>query len=113
MSEESDGCRIEKRGCGERGEQGERRVCYRLRSVFETVFAMLSPFFDAGKEWVGTSLQHLAFRIVRENFPELTNEEVIELVAAAHRAYIDNNPDCSDHLPRPDELRQLRVRSFE
>ena len=111
MVEEPGSRVVEQKGFKAHVERKERRVCYRLRSVFETVFEMLSPFFDVGKGWGGTSLQHLAFRIVRENFSELTNEEVIELVVAAHRAYIENNPDCSDHLPRPDELRLPHIRS--
>ena len=90
--------------CG--GKRSERRLSYRLRSVFETAFALLEPFFDAEKGWSGPSLEHLAFRLLRENFSELTSKEVHLLVVAAHRAYIDRYPHDSDHLPRPCELRQ-------
>lgn len=84
----------------------ERRRNQRLRTVFDTAFIMIEPFFDPAQGWGGHSLEHLAFRVVRENFPELTSEEVHSLVVAAHRVYIQRNPGSSDHLPRPEELRR-------
>lgn len=87
----------------------ERRRNQRLRTVFDTAFLMVEPFFDPAQGWGGHSLEHLAFRVVRENFPELTSEEVHTLVVAAHRVYIDRNPKNSDHLPRPDELRRPKL----
>jgi hypothetical protein len=90
-------------------EAGERRRNLRLRTLFETAFVMIEPFFDPAQGWGGHSLEHLAFRVVRENFPELTSEEVHSLVVAAHRVYIDRNPGGSDHLPRPEELRRPKI----
>lgn len=90
----------------EAAEASERRRNQRLRTVFDTAFIMIEPFFDPAQGWGGHSLEHLAFRVVRENFPELTSEEVHSLVVAAHRVYIQRNPGNSDHLPRPEELRQ-------
>jgi hypothetical protein len=87
----------------------ERRRNQRLRTVFDTAFVMIEPFFDPAQGWGGHSLEHLAFRVVRENFPELTSEEVHALVVAAHRVYIQRNPGSSDHLPRPDELRRSKL----
>jgi hypothetical protein len=46
---------------------------------------------------------------VRENFPELSGEEVHAVVVAAHRVYIERNPQRSDHLPRPSELRRVTL----
>ena len=94
---------------GESAEAAERRRNQRLRSVFDTAFAMIEPFFDPAQGWGGHSLEHLAFRVVRENFPELTSEEVHALVVAAHRVYIDRHPANSDHLPRPEELRRTKL----
>lgn len=94
-------------GAGETA--NERRRNQRLRTVFDTAFVMIEPFFDPAQGWGGHSLEHLAFRVVRENFPELTSEEVHTLVVAAHRVYIDRNPQTSDHLPRPDELRRPKL----
>jgi len=91
--------------------RAERRERVRLRTVFDASFKMLEPFFAPEKGWVGLPLQHLSFRVVRENFPELTHEEVHSLVISLHRAYIDRYPECSDHLLRPDELRRPAVPS--
>jgi hypothetical protein len=93
-------------GSGGEAAATERRRNQRLRTVFDTAFVMIEPFFDPAQGWGGHSLEHLAFRVVRENFPELTSEEVHSLVVAAHRVYIQRNPSGSDHLPRPDELRR-------
>lgn len=87
----------------------DRRRNQRLRTVFDTAFVMIEPFFDPAQGWGGHSLEHLAFRVVRENFPDLTGEEVHAMVVAAHRVYIDRNPQNSDHLPRPEELRRPKL----
>lgn len=88
---------------------GERRRNPRLRGFFEAAFVMIEPFFDPAQGWGGHSLEHLAFRVVRENFPELNAEEVHSIIVAAHRVYIDRNPERSEHLRRPDELRRPEV----
>ena len=67
----------------------ERRHRYRLRVVFDSAFSMLEPFLDPAVGWGGLPLQHLIFRIVRENFPELTSEEVHSMINALQRAYQD------------------------
>jgi hypothetical protein len=94
---------------GETPAAAERRSNQRLRSIFDTAFLMIEPFFDPAQGWGGHSLEHLAFRVVRENFLELTSEEVHALVVAAHRVYIQRNPTGSDHLPRPNELRRPKI----
>jgi hypothetical protein len=96
-------------GTGANEAAGERRRNQRLRTVFDTAFLMVEPFFDPAQGWGGHSLEHLAFRVVRENFSELTSEEVHSLVVAAHRVYIERNPKNSDHLPRPGELRRPKL----
>ena len=88
-------------------QEDERRHRLHLRVVFEGALAMLEPFFDPDQGWAGQPLEHLAYRIVRDNFPELNAEEVHLLVVAAHRVYIERNPDRSGHLPRPEELRRV------
>lgn len=94
---------------GLRSLDDERRRSLRLRTVFESAFAMIEPFFDPAQGWGGQSLEHLAFRVVRENFSELTSQEVHSLIVAAHRVYIQRNPARSDHLPRPEELRRSKI----
>jgi hypothetical protein len=82
-----------------------RRQNTKLRTLFDTAYVMIEPFFDPDQGWGGHSLEHLAFRVLRENFPELSGEEVHTIVVAAHRVYIERNPGRSDHLRRPGELR--------
>ncbi|MBN9422524.1 MAG: hypothetical protein BGO63_12475 [Candidatus Accumulibacter sp. 66-26] len=91
------------------GADGERRRDERLREQFESAFAMVEPFFDPAQGWGGHSLEHLAFRVVRDNFPDLSSEDVHALVVAAHRLYIERNPGGSGHLTRPEELRRPKL----
>ena len=91
------------------GTAGEQRHNLRLRGLFDTAYAMIEPFFDPDAGWGGHSLEHLAFRVLRENFTELTSEEVHTIIVAAHRVYIGRNPSRSEHLKRPDELRAPRA----
>lgn len=78
-------------------ERAERRRRYRLRAVFDSAFMMLESFFDPAAGWGGRPLQHLVFRIVRENFPELTSEEVHSMIGALQRAYMDRTAATRDH----------------
>lgn len=88
--------------------QHERRRNLGLREIFDTAYAMVEPFLDPDHGWAGHTLEHLAFRVIRENFPQLSGEEVHTLVVAAHRVYIERNPTRSGHLRRPGELRSPR-----
>lgn len=86
--------------------QPERRRNEQLRQVFDHAYAMIEPFFDPAAGWGGRSLEHLAFRVLRENFPQLSAEDVHVMIVAAHRVYIGRNPAGSDHLPRPEDIRR-------
>jgi hypothetical protein len=83
----------------------ERRQNAKLRGMFDTAYAMVEPFFDPDQGWGGHSLEHLAFRVLRENFPDLSSEEVHTIIVVAHRIYIEHNPARSGHLRRPEEIR--------
>jgi len=85
--------------------RSERRHNQRLRFAFDTAFSMIESFLDQDAGWPTHSLSHLSFRILRDNFSELSRTELHTLVVALHRAYIERNPQRSDHLVRPDELR--------
>jgi hypothetical protein len=85
--------------------QVERRTNTKLRELFESAYTMIEPFMDPKSGWGGHSLEHLAFRVLRENFPELSSEEVHVVVAAAHRVFIEKFPAHSAHLRRPEEIR--------
>lgn len=82
----------------------DRRRNTKLRALFDTAYVMIEPFFDPAQGWGGHSLEHLAFRVLRENFSELSSEEVHTIVVAAHRVYIERNPGRSDHLRRPESF---------
>jgi hypothetical protein len=76
----------------------ERRQNLKLRDLFENAYAMIEPFFHKESGWCGHSLEYLAFRVVRENFPQLDSEEVRILVVAAHRVFRERHPGQSQHL---------------
>ncbi len=83
----------------------DRRQNLPLRDLFDQAYVMVEPFFDPNAGWGGHSLEHLAFRVLRENFPQLSSEDVHAIVVAAHRLYIEKNPHTSGHLKRPSELK--------
>lgn len=83
----------------------ERRRNPELRQLFDTAYPLVEPFLDPDNGWGGHSLEHLAFRVLRENFPQLSAAEVHVLVVVAHRVYIDRHPARSAHLKRPQDLR--------
>lgn len=85
-------------------ERPDRRQDPQFRELFDAAYVMVEPFFDPNAGWGGHSLEHLAFRVLRENFPTLSAEEVHVVIAAAHRLYIEKNPEGSAHLKRPEEL---------
>lgn len=85
--------------------QPDRRQNKQLREIFDSAYVMIEPFFDPNAGWGGHSLEHLAFRVLRENFPQLSSEDVHAIVVAAHRVYIERNPLKSAHLKRPQEVR--------
>ena len=91
------------------GAETERRRNLSLRVAFDDAYLMIEPFFDPQQGWAGQSLELLAYRVLRENFPALNDDEVHALVVAAHRLYIDRHPDQSSHLPRPNELRRAHL----
>lgn len=68
----------------------ERRRHHRVREIFEEACTLLAPFFAKENRWANTTLDHLAYRVLRENYPELSFEEVHVLVVAAHRVHAAN-----------------------
>lgn len=67
--------------------QPDRRANTRLRDIFDEGFALLAPFFDPNNSWGGTTLDHLAFRVIREKYPDLPQGDVHIFVVAAKRLY--------------------------
>jgi hypothetical protein len=67
----------------------ERRKKLELREIFEGAYALIKPFFDPANNWNGQSLQHLAFRILREHYPDLSSDDLYVFLAAAKRVYLE------------------------
>lgn len=65
----------------------DRRQNLRLRATFDSAVLMIEPFFDSRQGWGGASLEHMAFHVLRDNFPELESEEVHALIVAARRVF--------------------------
>lgn len=82
----------------------ERRQNLKLRAVFDEVYDHIAPFLDPAQTWGGMSLQHFAFRTIRERHPDLSPAEAHQLVVAAVRVFRARNPGQGSHLPKPEEL---------
>lgn len=67
----------------------ERRKYHEVRAIFEEAIEVIQPFFDPANAWGNRSLDHLAYRSVREHYPQLSMEEVHVLVVAAKRVFAE------------------------
>lgn len=65
--------------------QPERRTNHGLRAVVAAAAELVRPFLEESNAWCGHSLEHLAYRAVREAYPELQPGEVHLVVVAAMR----------------------------
>lgn len=65
----------------------ERRQNLQLRDVFDSAYALVQPFFDPANSWGGQTLEHLAFRVMREYYPQVSGDEIYVFITAAKRAY--------------------------
>ncbi len=69
----------------------ERRSNPRLREVFVKAYDVLLPFFDPANNWGGQTHEHLAYRALHEQFPDLSSDDVFILVTAAKRVFSTSN----------------------
>ena len=65
----------------------ERRKNLALREAVDQAYLIIEPFFDPANAWNGQSLEHLAYRVLRENLPDLPPQDVQVIVSAATRIY--------------------------
>lgn len=65
----------------------ERRRNLSLRELVDKAYVIIEPFFDPANAWNGQSLEHLAYRVVRENLPDIAPADVQVIVSAATRIY--------------------------
>lgn len=80
-------------------EQGERRKYHRVREIFEEAYELVAPFFAPENRWGNSTLDHLAYRVVRDRYPELSYEEVHVLVVASKRVYTELAAEDDPSLP--------------
>jgi len=65
----------------------ERRRHHNVREIFEEACNLVAPFFAPENRWANVTLDHLAYRVVRDHYPDLSFEEVHVLVVAARRVH--------------------------
>ena len=65
----------------------ERRTNDALRLIFPVVCEALRPFFDATNHWQGQSHEHLAYRTLKERFPELSGQDSFVAVTTVKRLF--------------------------
>lgn len=82
----------------------ERRQNLKLRAVFDEVYERIVPFIDPARTWGGKSLEHFAFRTIRESHPGLTPSEVHQLIVASVRVFGQRNPALAAGLPKAGEI---------
>lgn len=63
----------------------DRRQNPRLRAIFDDARERVERFFHATEDWVGSSIEHLALRLVHEAYPDLSSQEVRILLTAIER----------------------------
>ncbi|MCB1888193.1 MAG: hypothetical protein KDH20_11355 [Rhodocyclaceae bacterium] len=67
--------------------QPERRSDPTLRARIDEALAIVRPFFEAEAQWNGHSLDHMAYRRLRDEMPDLSQAEVHVLVVVAARIF--------------------------
>ncbi|MBL8442846.1 MAG: hypothetical protein JNK52_02250 [Zoogloeaceae bacterium] len=65
----------------------ERREHLRAREVFNEAITLIEPFFAPENHWGSRSLDHLAYRTLRDRYPDMSYDEVHVLVVAARRVF--------------------------
>ena len=67
----------------------DRRKNPHLREVFDDAYMLIEPFFDPSNQWGGKTLEHLAFRVMREHYPQVSSDEIHVFIEAAKRVYAE------------------------
>jgi hypothetical protein len=82
----------------------ERRHHHHLRAIFDDAYARIEPFLDPTQTWGGVPLMGLAYRELREAYPDLSAAEAHILVVAIVRVYRMSHGRLAPRLLRPDGL---------
>jgi hypothetical protein len=70
----------------------ERRKNLTLRELVDKAYLIVEPFFDPLNAWNGQTLEHLAYRVVRDRLPDIPPEDVQIIVSASTRMYRAKHP---------------------
>ncbi|MBT9496812.1 MULTISPECIES: hypothetical protein [Zoogloea] len=65
----------------------ERRKNLSLRELVDQAYVLIEPFFDPANAWNGQTLEHLAYRVIREQLPAIPPQDVQIVVSVATRIY--------------------------
>lgn len=57
------------------------------RETFEEVFPRVEPFLDPETGWTGQPLEHLAYNVLREKYPHMSETELNQYFQATKRAF--------------------------
>ncbi len=68
----------------------ERRTNPELRSLFVEAYDVVRPFFDEANSWAGQTHEHLAYRALKEHFPNMSADQIFVIVTAAKRVFTHN-----------------------
>lgn len=68
----------------------ERRTHHHLRVIFDQACEVTATFFDPTNNWGGGSQVMYARRVLREYFPDLTQQDVAILFSAVQRYHRSN-----------------------
>ena len=65
----------------------ERRKNLSLRELVDQAYVLIEPFFDPANAWNGQTLEHLAYRVIREQLPAIPPQDVQIVDSVATRIY--------------------------
>ena len=65
----------------------DQRLNEQLRPIFEAACLLIEPFFDPSNSWSGQPLEHFSFRALRDQYPDLSREQIVTLISDARRVY--------------------------
>lgn len=73
------------------GVPADQRRYHRVREIFTEAYDLLAPFFARESRWANSTLDHLAYRVARDRYPELSAAEVHVLIVACSRAHAEDD----------------------
>ena len=73
---------MDKSAAGNETPSIERRKNSRLRAIYPDATTRIAHFFRGHSDWVETSTDYMAQRLVHEAYPDLSSAEVRTLIAA-------------------------------